>query len=130
MPAEANSVLFLAPEPLRESLTGPARRVVMLARQVAEACEVTLAAPAPSVFPDGPFRTLETGALNDQRLARAFAEHDVVVTQTLPSPRQLLTAVRHARRLVVDLIAPLALEVSEIGAEGAARLAAQGGRYR
>lgn len=92
-----------------------------LAECVAEQCEVTLAAPAPSIFPDGPFRTLETGPRNDQRLAEAFAQHDVTVIQVLPSPRQLLTAVRHAQRLVVDMIAPLALELAETVVDGAAR---------
>ena len=92
-----------------------------LAEQVAEACDVTLAAPGPSTFPDGPFRTLETGPQHDQRLAEAFASHDVSVVQILPSPRQLLTAMRHARRLVVDLIAPLALEAATIGPPGRSR---------
>ena len=41
--------------------------------------------------------------------------HDVAVVQALPSPRQLLTARRHARRLVADMIAPLALELAEVG---------------
>ena len=58
LPAHAThrSVLILAPEPLTESATGPAQRAVKLAEAVAEHCQVTLAAPAPSVFPDGPFR--------------------------------------------------------------------------
>jgi hypothetical protein len=123
-------VLFLAPEPLRPSLTGPARRTVKLAEAVAAHQPVTLAAPAPSVFPDGPFRTLETGPPDDQRLAAAFAAHDVSVVQTLPSPRQLLVALRHARRLVVDLIAPLALEAREMQPPGPARAAAVRWRMR
>lgn len=117
----ARTVLFLAPEPLGRSLTGPARRTVKLAECVAKRCEVTLAAPEPSTFPDGPFRTLETGPLHDQRLAEAFASHDVSVVQILPSPRQLFTAMRHARRLVVDVLAPLALEAAAIGPPGVAR---------
>jgi glycosyltransferase involved in cell wall biosynthesis len=108
--------MFLAPEPLRPDLTGPARRAVKLAEAVAERCAVTLAAPAPSTFPEGPFRTLETGPIHNQSLAAAMAAHDVVVVQTLPSPRQLASAVRHAPHLVVDLIAPLALEVSQLAA--------------
>jgi glycosyltransferase involved in cell wall biosynthesis len=82
---------------------------------------VTLAAPSPSRFPDGPFRVLDTGPIHDQRLAAAMGEHDVVVTQTMTSPRQLMGAIRHARRLVVDLIAPLALEASETVRPGGAR---------
>jgi len=119
--ARRPSVLFLAPEPLGPSLTGPARRAVKLAEVVAERCDVTVAAASPSAFPPGPFRMLETGPAGDQDLAAAFAGHDVVVTQTLPSPRQLLVALRHAQRLVVDLIAPFALEVREIGDEAAMR---------
>jgi glycosyltransferase involved in cell wall biosynthesis len=110
----ATSVLFLSPEPLAASPTGPARRTVKLAEAAAERCKVTLAAPAPSVFPDGPFRTLETGPPDDQRLAGAARSHDVVVVQTLPSPRQLFAVRRHARVLVVDLIAPVALEMMEV----------------
>jgi glycosyltransferase involved in cell wall biosynthesis len=111
------SVVFLAPEPLRPSITGPARRTVKLAEVVAEHCRVTLAAPSPSTFPDGPFRTIDTGPLDDQDLAAALAGHDVAVVQTLPSPRQLLTAMRSGARLVVDLIAPLALEALEVDAD-------------
>lgn len=105
--------MFVAPEPLHPSATGPARRALKLAEVVAGHCAVTLAAPAPSVFPDGPLRTVETGPANDQRLADAVAGHDVAVVQTLPSPRQLLAIRRSVPRLVVDLIAPLALEAWE-----------------
>jgi glycosyltransferase involved in cell wall biosynthesis len=59
--------------------------------------------------------------VHDQRLAAAMAAHDVVVVQALPSPRQLIAAVHHAGRLVVDLIAPLALELAEVEADRAAR---------
>ena len=115
------SVLVLAPEPLRASPTGPSRRAIKLAEAIATRCEVTLAAPAPSTFPEGPFRTVSTGPPDDQDLAREFARHDAVVVQTLPSPRQLLVALRHARRLVVDLIAPFALEAREMGDDAAVR---------
>lgn len=124
MQAPSRSVLFVAPEPLSASAGGPARRAVKLAEIVGEHCDVTLAAPSPSVFPEGPFRTMETGPLHDQRLAGAAAGHDVVVVQTLPGPRQLLGVRRRARHLVVDLIAPLALEALETEREGPARAAA------
>jgi glycosyltransferase involved in cell wall biosynthesis len=127
---EPNSVIFLAPEPLAESPTGPARRTVKLAEVVAEHCRVTLAAPAPSTFPEGPFETFETGPPHDQRLAAAVAAHDVAVVQALPSPRQLLTVRRHARRLVTDLIAPLALELAEMGDDAAVTRAAVRWRAR
>jgi glycosyltransferase involved in cell wall biosynthesis len=103
------------------SLTGPTRRAVKLAEIASEHCEVTLAAPSPSVFPEGPFRTLETGPMNDQRLTEAMASHDVTVLQMLPSPRQILNALRSAPRIVLDLIAPFALEVAEMGLEGGNR---------
>jgi glycosyltransferase involved in cell wall biosynthesis len=112
------SVLFLSPERIGPDSTSPARRAVKLAEAVGERCHVTLAAPSPSQFPDGPFAVLETGPVDDQRLAAAMRRHDVVVTQTMPSPRQLIGALRHARRLVVDLFAPLALEASEMPATG------------
>lgn len=119
--AADTSVLFLAPEPLGATETGPARRTVKLAEAVAEHCSVTLAAPGPSRFPEGPFRVLETGPPDDGGLGAALAGHDVAVVQTLPSPRQLLTVRRNVRHLVVDLLAPLALEAAEIGPAGPAR---------
>jgi glycosyltransferase involved in cell wall biosynthesis len=128
--ASTRSVLFLAPEPVQPTLTGPAQRTVKLAEVVAEHCDVTLAAPSPSMFPPGPFRTIETGPLHDQRLAEPLAAHDVAVVQVLPSPRHLLVARRHARRLVVDLIAPFALEVLEVDAELPERRAAVRWRAR
>jgi glycosyltransferase involved in cell wall biosynthesis len=82
---------------------------------------VTLAAPTPSAFPAGPFRTLETGPPHAQALAQAVRGHDIAVVQTLPSPRQLVAVRRHVPRLVVDLIAPLALELALTGKGGAAR---------
>ena len=114
MGARTASVLFLAPEPVGPESAGPVHRSLKLAEVVAEHCQVTLAAPSPSTFPDGPFRTLETGPVHDQRLARVLSEHDIAVVQTLPSPRQLLAALSHAPRLVVDLIAPLPLEAAEL----------------
>lgn len=115
------TVLFLAPEPVHAAATGPARRALKLAEVVAAHCDVTLAAPAPSTFPEGPFRTLETEPGAGGRVAAAFAAHDISVVQTLPSPRALLAAHRRAPRLVVDLIAPLALEVSEIDGDASRR---------
>jgi glycosyltransferase involved in cell wall biosynthesis len=115
----ARSVVFVSPEPVSERMTGPAQRALKLAEATAEHCSVTLAAPSPSTFPAGPFRAVETGPQHDPRLAEVIAGHDVAVVQALPSPRQLLSARRHAPRLVADLIAPLALELAEVG-EGAA----------
>jgi glycosyltransferase involved in cell wall biosynthesis len=121
--ARTRSVLFVAPEPLYPALTGPARRTVKLADAVAAHCAVTLAAPAPSVFPDGPFRTVETGPLDAQDVAAAASGHDVAVVQTVPSPRQLVRLRRRVPRLVFDLIAPLALELAETRGEPARRRA-------
>jgi glycosyltransferase involved in cell wall biosynthesis len=124
------AVLFVSPAPVGPQLTGPARRAIKLALAVAEHCPVTLAAPAPSDFRDLPLRTLETRPGNDSRLAGAIAAHEVVVVQTLPSPRQLATARLRARHLVVDMIAPLALEASETGARRGARAAVARWRAR
>lgn len=112
MSGRATTVLFLSPGPVGPDVTSPARRALKLAEAVGEHCEVTLAAPSPSSFPDGPFRTLEAEPGDDPRVAAAVREHDVVVTQTMASPRRLLAAARAAPRLVVDVIAPLALEAS------------------
>lgn len=76
---------------------------------------VTLAAPTGSTFPDGPFATEEVGPLDDLRLADALQRHDIAVVQVLHSPRLLLSAIRHARWLVVDAIAPFAYEAAEGG---------------
>jgi glycosyltransferase involved in cell wall biosynthesis len=119
----ATSVVFLISEPLAPSPGGPSHRLIKLAEQVATHSSVTLAAPAGSEFPDGPFSTRETGSVDDPDLARALAQHDVAVVQTLPSPRLLLVARRHAPRLVVDLIAPLAFEAAEMGPADTARAA-------
>jgi glycosyltransferase involved in cell wall biosynthesis len=123
-------VLFLAPEPLGPNTLGPTHRTVKLAEAVAEHCAVTLAAPGPSTFPDGPFRTIETGPLHDQDLVSALAGQDVAVVQPLFSPRQLLRARRSVPRLVVDMLAPLALEAAEIGADPRERAAAARWRIR
>lgn len=112
-------MLFLAPEPLGPDAVAASRRAAKLAEAVGRELPVTLAAPDPSTFPDGPFRTLGTGPVHDQRLAGAFAEHEVCVVQTLLSPRQLLSAIRHARHLVVDLLAPLAFEAAHMPGQGA-----------
>jgi glycosyltransferase involved in cell wall biosynthesis len=129
--ARTPSVLVVAPEPVGPSAIGPARRAAKLAEVVGAECEVTLAAPSPSTFPEGPYRTLDTGPVDDQRLAGAFARHDVTVVQALPSPRQLLAAIRRCRHLVVDMIAPLAFEAAQAPGQGPAqRRATAGWRVR
>jgi hypothetical protein len=92
----AKSVLFLAPEAPGRRVTGPARRAQKLAEVVGEHCRVTLRSPADAPDP------------------AEVARHDVVVTQIVPSPGRLLALRRAARHLVVDMIAPLALEVAEL----------------
>jgi glycosyltransferase involved in cell wall biosynthesis len=130
MAARRTSVVFLAKEPLTPSPPGPALRTAKLAEAAAAHCDVTLAAPRGSVFPDGPFGTRDSGPVDDPDIARAIAGHDVAVVPTLPSPRQLLAARRHAPHLVVDMVAPLALEAAEIGNDGAARAAITRWRIR
>src|SRR4051794_24132721 len=128
--AGPRSVVFLTLEALRSDPLGPAHRTEKLAEVVAEHCRVTLAAPSGSSFPKGPFETLEIGPPEHPDLTRALAGHDVVVVQTLPSPRQLLAVRRHAPRLVVDMVAPLALEAAEIAANGGANSAMTRWRMR
>jgi glycosyltransferase involved in cell wall biosynthesis len=130
MAARRTSVVFVVTEPLGPSPPAPARRMIKLAEAVASHCDVTLAAPDGSVFPVGPFRTRETGAAGNPDMARAIAGHDVAVVPTLPSPRQLLVARRHAPHLVVDMIAPLALEAAEIGSDTPTRAAMTRWRIR
>jgi glycosyltransferase involved in cell wall biosynthesis len=123
VPGSRTSVVFLTTEPLVERPPGPAHRTLRLAEAVARHCRVTVAAPRGSVFPEGPFETIETGPRGDTDLPAALAGHDVAVVQNLPSPRQLLAVRRHVPHLVVDMIAPLAFEAAEIASNDAARRA-------
>ncbi|HEY6780558.1 MAG TPA: glycosyltransferase, partial [Thermoleophilaceae bacterium] len=106
-------VLVVSPEPVGESMAGPAIRAYELARALAPHCTVTLAAPGPSALAAGDSLTLiEAGVADYEALAAAAERHDVIVVQRLPG--QLLRHVARARtRIVFDLYNPLVVEVLE-----------------
>jgi glycosyltransferase involved in cell wall biosynthesis len=114
------SVLVVSAEPVAARMAGPAIRAAELARVLASECDVTLAAPAPSVAPDARLRLLEAGMADVEALARAAAEHDVVVAQELP-PTVLARVARGPARFVADLYNPIVVEALEAVAGGSPR---------
>jgi glycosyltransferase involved in cell wall biosynthesis len=111
-------VLFVSAEPVGGSMAGPAIRVVELARVLAEHCEVTVAAPAPSDPGAVPGELLQAGFADFEVLLEALRSHDVVVAQQFP-PQLLGYAARLPIRYVADLYNPLMIEVLEAaGANG------------
>jgi glycosyltransferase involved in cell wall biosynthesis len=106
------SVLVVSAEPVGAQMAGPAIRAAELARALASACDVTLAAPAPSTAPDPSVRLLEAGMADVEELVRAGREHDVVVAQELP-PSVLGRLAGTSTALVVDLYNPIVVEVLE-----------------
>jgi glycosyltransferase involved in cell wall biosynthesis len=105
-------VLVFSFEPVGGAMAGPAIRTLELARVLAEHCEVTVAAPAPSDVGDAPVELLEAGMADFGRLLEAFRRHDVLVAQHLP-PQLLLYIARMPIRLVADLYDPLIFELLE-----------------
>jgi glycosyltransferase involved in cell wall biosynthesis len=116
------SVLVVSAEPVGARMAGPAIRAVELARALASACDVTLAAPAPSVAPDPRVRLIEAGMADVEALVAAAREHDVVVAQELP-PSALGQIAGTSTALVVDLYNPIVVEVLEAVAGRPARSA-------
>lgn len=106
------SVLVISAEPVAERMAGPAIRAVELARALAAECDVTLAAPAPSSFPDPRVSLLEAGPSDFSTLLRAARSHEIVVAQEL-SPTLLERLASLDTRLVVDLYNPIVMEVLE-----------------
>ncbi len=106
------SVLVVSAEPVGDRMAGPAIRAAELARALAAACDVTLAAPGPSAAPDAGVRVLEAGMADVEALAGAAAEHDVVVAQELP-PTVLGRLARRPARFVADLYNPIVVEALE-----------------
>jgi Glycosyl transferases group 1 len=96
-------------EPVGPVMAGPAIRAAELARAIAERCDVTLAAPAPSSAPG--LRVLEAGMADVEALVAAGREHDVVVAQELPPTA--LERLAGGPRLVIDLYNPVVVEVLE-----------------
>jgi glycosyltransferase involved in cell wall biosynthesis len=105
-------VLFVSAEPVGKTMAGPAIRVVELARAVAEHCEVSVAAPAPSDASAVPGDLVEAGLSDFDALLAAARAHDVVVAQRLP-PQLLRYVARMPVRFVADLYNPQMIEVLE-----------------
>jgi glycosyltransferase involved in cell wall biosynthesis len=114
------SVLVVSSEPVGPTMAGPAIRAAELAWALASACDVTLAAPAPSAAPDPRVRLLEAGMADVEALVAAAREHDVVVAQELP-PSVLGRIAGTSTALVVDLYNPIVVEVLEAVAGRSAR---------
>jgi glycosyltransferase involved in cell wall biosynthesis len=111
-------VLVFSAEPVGAAMAGPAIRALELACALAEHCEVTLAAPAPSDPGDAPVELLEAGMADFERLIEAFRRHDVVLAQGLP-PQLLRYVARMPIRYVADLYDPLIFEMLEAMGSGA-----------
>jgi hypothetical protein len=110
------SVLVVSAEPVGERMAGPAIRAYELARALASACDVTLAAPAPSAVADPRVGLVEAGMADVEALVRAAREHDVVVAQELP-PVALERLAGSPTRLVADLYNAVLVELLEGVAE-------------
>ena len=107
------SVLVISTEPIAPKMAGPAIRAFELARALGPDCEVTLAAPPPSRFPEGlDFTTLETTLEGDPALEADLGDFDVVVMQLWPIHRTRYLAGR-VNRLVLDMYCPVYLESLE-----------------
>jgi glycosyltransferase involved in cell wall biosynthesis len=104
------SVLVVSAEPVGPVMAGPAIRAYELARALAAACDVTLAAPAPSCPPDARLRVVEAGMADVEALVAAARAHDVVIAQELP-PVVLERLAGSPTRLVADLYNPIVVEV-------------------
>jgi hypothetical protein len=102
-------VLVVSAEPVGERMAGPAIRAYELARALAETCDVTITAPAPSTA-DLPL--IEAGMADVEALVAATREHDIVVAQELPP----VVLARLETRLVADLYNALVVEMLEGGA--------------
>ena len=107
-------VLVISSEHLGERMAGPAIRALELARVLADHCEVSIAAPAPSTVDDDRIALVEAGFTDYHELLGAIERHDVVVAQQLPT-RLLGRLARMPVRLVADLYNPTVMEVLEYG---------------
>jgi Glycosyl transferases group 1 len=109
-------VLVVSGEPVGGEMAGPAIRAVELARVLRAYCDVTLAAPAPSLLADDGIELVEAAASDFDVLLRLLRAHDVVVAQQLPA--QLLRYVQKLPiRYVADLYNPLMIELLEAMAD-------------
>ena len=112
-------VLVVATEPVGGVMAGPAIRSLELAKVLADHCEVTLAAPAPSELYDDRIALVHATHEDFDVLHGALRTHDVVVAQQLPA--QLLRYVTKLPiRYVADLYNPLVVELLEALADAGA----------
>ena len=102
------SVLVISAEPVGVRMAGPAIRASELARALSATCDVTVAAPAPSV---SELPLIEAGMADVETLVRTAREHDVVLAQELPPT--VLERIAGGPRLVIDLYNPIVVEVLE-----------------
>lgn len=110
------SVLVASAELVGDRMAGPAIRAYELARTLASACDVTLAAPAPIAVADPRIALLPAGMADVEALVAAARRHDVVVAQELP-PVALERLASGTTRLVADLYNPIVLELLAATAE-------------
>jgi hypothetical protein len=101
-------VLVISAEPVGGRMAGPAIRASELARALSSTCDVTVAAPAPSV---SELPLIEAGMADVETLVRVAREHDVVLAQELPPT--VLERIAGGPRLVIDLYNPIVVEVLE-----------------
>jgi glycosyltransferase involved in cell wall biosynthesis len=104
------SVLVVSSEPVGARMAGPAIRAYELARALAGACDVTLAAPPPSRLADPRLALVPAGMAEVEALVRAAREHDVVIAQELP-PVALERLAGGPARLVADLYNAVVIEL-------------------
>ncbi len=107
-------VLVVCAEPIGPQVAGPAIRALELARVLASAHKVTIAAPAPSQTGDPLISLIEAGFADYDELSAAVAASDFVVAQSLP-PRLLSKLPSLGTRLIADLYNPTVFEVLEAG---------------
>ncbi len=107
-------VLVVSTEPVGTQMAGPAIRAYELARTLADACAVTISAPAPSTVADPRLRLVEAGMADVEQLVATAREHDIVVAQELPP---IVLARLGSVRLVADLYNALVVELLEGGAQ-------------
>jgi glycosyltransferase involved in cell wall biosynthesis len=110
------AVLVVSAEAVGDRMAGPAIRAYELARTLADASDVTIAAPAPSAVGDPRIALVHAGMADIEALVTAARGHDVVIAQELP-PVALERLAGGPTRLVADLYNPVVLELLAATAE-------------
>ena len=106
-------MLVLSPEPVGERMAGPAIRAAELARALAAARDVTLAAPAPSRRPGEGVRCSRRASSRLRGAARRRARSTTSWWPRSCRPRCSARCARRPVRLVLDLYNPIVIEVLE-----------------